>query len=226
MTLETRTLEFILLFILDQNLKCAKIQNWLQIKLSEFKSNLTWKNPPQYYELTLSGKKFFYQVHAIGRGEGKNQSPTGLNTIHKYITFQTFQTGRYLLVISNGILTSAIVFQHPFHLTTFKFTLINFAKCQESILISLTNSHYLFQAPENFASTLAFFPLQSRGKNQEYLCQKFQHSSNKIDFSCPSQDEKGHPLSIIMPLYKLQALGFITIVTSTLVKSLTYFAWF
>lgn len=41
----------------------------------------------------------FYQFHAISRGEGKNQSPTGLNTIHKYVTFKASQTGEYLLVI-------------------------------------------------------------------------------------------------------------------------------
>lgn len=103
------------------------------------------------------GRIFFYQVHAISRGKGKNQFPQIWTLSISTQRLRLPKLGGIFWLFKMEFSYLPLFLNIPFILTTFKFTLINFAKCQESILISLTNSHYSFQTSANFASTLTFF---------------------------------------------------------------------
>lgn len=99
-TLETRTLESILLFSLDQNINWAKIPKLVKNKTKWIKKQFDMKKPSTVLWTSILWEEFFFtNFMQLAEERGKNQSPTGLNTIHKHVTFKVSQTGEYLLVI-------------------------------------------------------------------------------------------------------------------------------
>lgn len=81
--LETRKLESISLFGLDQNLKDRKIPKLVKSIQKWFDMEKT-----SIMNLYSMGRKFFTKIMQLAWGEGENWSHAGLNTVYKHAIFR------------------------------------------------------------------------------------------------------------------------------------------
>lgn len=168
--LETRKSGSISLFGLDQNLKHTKIPKLIKNKIKWIKkwSVKSWEKN-SIMNLHSMGRKFFTKIMQFAGGKGENQSPAGLNTVHKHVIFKRLLK-LFFVVVLNKILTHPIVLQYglPFNYIYIyshwfcHMIQLHFSDRPIPTLYSKTDDSNV--SPAHFASTIAFifFPPEYR----------------------------------------------------------------